>query len=99
MNQQAPQYYDNKIKIKNTIKTNPQPFWHYETSVGDELCISIKANSKVSLADYNVFINEFIKEYGYRIYDAEKPFRLFDDSLQCLIRLNGRHEISFKNKN
>jgi hypothetical protein len=74
-----------------------QPYWSYETSIGNELSVSIRMRTPVRLYDYKIFLLDFIDKYKNRIFNKPTVILLSDGSLVCIIRLNGRGEITFTN--
>ena len=65
-----------------------KPYFTYETSVGDQTVISVRAYPDVSQADYKTFLDNVIDRYQPLIETVEEVNRFYDGSFCCIIRLN-----------
>ena len=74
-----------------------KPYWYYETSIGNELCVSLRCNKNVDLKEFRNYINKFLCTYSNRVYNFDLPIQLYDGSHQIVIRLKGREPIEFEN--
>ena len=75
-----------------------KPYWIYETTDGRNNCISIRCSKKVNINDYHDFIHKFIKSYYPRILNMDKPSKLYDGSMVCIVRLKGLDLVNFENQ-
>jgi len=74
------------------------PYWSYETSMGYNLCVSIRANKNVAHCEYYKFLGEFIVKYSHRITEIRETTELVDNSMVCIIKLIGNDGITFMNQ-
>lgn len=73
-------------------------YWMYETSIGDEVSISIRAEESVSLTEYMIFLAEFIHNHKDRITSIGLPNKHFDNSLCTILNMKGKEQVVFPNK-
>lgn len=72
-------------------------YWTYETSIGNNIAVSIRSSDKCDATQYYLFLAKFINTYGDRIYEINDPVRLFNGTYCCIIHLHNRTELKFPN--
>lgn len=76
-----------------------KPYWSYETSSGDNTCVSIRTHKRpFSLSDYFHYLGKFISRYSHRITKVCSTSVLFDGSYCTIIEMIGREPIFFENQ-
>lgn len=76
-----------------------EPSWKYETSIGNEICISIRSKSTVPKKRFDEYFTDFVRKYSQRINLIDICFdKLCDGSNVIFILLNGRDFIDFDGK-
>ncbi len=74
-------------------------YWKYETSIGDETCISIRAGASVSKTLFDKYFTNFVCKFSDRIKLIDICFEKFIDGSHCInILLSGRQYVDFDGK-
>ena len=71
------------------------PYWQYETCIGENMVVSIRMNSPTSNTIYQRFLAKFIIYYETRITIIEDTIKLYDGSLCTIIRLSGIQPLNY----
>ena len=73
-------------------------WWSYESSSGDTICVSVRADGTVSINEYQKFLTQFTNHYSNRITNIRETSILVDNELCTIIHMNGRQQINFPNE-
>ncbi|AEQ32772.1 hypothetical protein [Acanthamoeba polyphaga mimivirus] len=83
--------------MKKKIDYRREPYWSYETSIGDNTCVSIRCYDSVPKEKYYSFLGQFIISNSDRIKYIDKPSVLSCGDMVCMVYLEGSDTIVFEN--
>ncbi|XWV26565.1 hypothetical protein QJ857_gp0502 [Tupanvirus soda lake] len=75
-----------------------QPYWVYESCIGNTTNVSIRASKTVGRTQYFIFLSKFITDHVNRILSIDNPLTLTNGSYVTIIRLIGNQEVTYPNK-